>query len=272
MNGKMTRFFLTFLAVLTALLWVSRVRAIEVSDEAFANAATHIQGICCDEDAVYLVSANAIFKVDWTGKLLCWREAPWHSGDPALHNGKLYVSMSCEEHIGLFEYDTDLNLLRKIDLTESRGTDGVTFLGDHLFLGGPSTGEEHSVDRVAEYDADFNFVAEYKIDFGASIHYGTQTAAAWNDSIIFGFYRKDPTVTYNTLRVDRQMNVLDRYELDVSTGIDLAPASRQGDDPSRPRFLVCRSEGEGKNLVIDLRWYELRDGAFHEIPEPAAKK
>ncbi|MBO7723725.1 MAG: hypothetical protein J6S27_08040, partial [Thermoguttaceae bacterium] len=115
MNGKMTRFFLTFLAVLTALLWVSRVRAIEVSDEAFANAATHIQGICCDEDAVYLVSANAIFKVDWTGKLLCWTNAPVHSGDPALHGGKLYVSMSSSEGIGLYEYDTDLNLLRKID-------------------------------------------------------------------------------------------------------------------------------------------------------------
>ena len=272
MNDKIARFFPMFLMVLTVLLCVSRACAIEVSDEAFANASTHIQGICCDEDAIYLVSANAIFKIDWTGRLLCWTNAPVHSGDPALHGGKLYVSMSSSEGIGLYEYDTDLNLLRKIDLAESHGTDGVTFLNDHLFIGGPSTWEDHTIDRVAEYDADFNFVAEYKIDFGAKIICGTQTAAAWNDSLIFGFYRNDPTVTYNTLRVDRQMNVLDRYELDVSTGIDLVPASRQGDDPSRPRFLVCRSEGEGKNLVIDLRWYELRDGKFHDIPEPAAKK
>ncbi|MBQ1456281.1 MAG: hypothetical protein IIZ25_10620 [Thermoguttaceae bacterium] len=271
MNGKTARFFLTALAALTALSWASRVRAIEVSDEAFANAATHIQGICCDEEAVYLVSANAIFKVDWTGKLLCWKEAPWHSGDPTLHGGKLYVSMSSDEGIGLYEYDTDLNLLRKIDLAESHRTDGIAFLGDHLFIGGPSPKEEHSTARVVEYDADFNFVAEHEVDFGAKISYGTQTAVAWNDSIIFGFYRDDRAVKYNTLRVDRQMNVLDRYEQVVSTGIDLAPGSRQGDDPSRPRFLVCRSRGQKDNLTIDLRWYELRDGEFHEIPEPAAE-
>ena len=271
MNGKTARFFLTALAALTALSWASRVRAVEVSDEAFANAATHIQGICCDEEAVYLVSANAIFKVDWTGKLLCWKEAPWHSGDPALHDGKLYVSMSSDEGIGLYEYDTDLNLLRKIDLAESHRTDGIAFLGDHLFIGGPSPKEEHSTARVVEYDADFNFVAEHQVDFGAKIAYGTQTAVAWNDSIIFGFYRDDRAVKYNTLRVDRQMNVLDRYEQVVSTGIDLAPGSRQGDDPSRPRFLVCRSRGQKDNLTIDLRWFELYDGVFHEIPEPATE-
>lgn len=273
MVSLFTRILLTFLLSLTILSCGLSIQAGEIGDpalviddEAFNNASTHIQGICCDEEAIYLVSANSVFKVDWTGKLLCWTEAPEHSGDPALHDGKLYVSMSYSEGIGLFEYDTDLNLLRKIPLTGSPGTDGITFLGDHLFIGGPDIGGEHTKARVAEFDADFNFVAEHFVDFGAKISYGTQTAVAWNDSIIFGFYRNDSRVKYNALRVDREMNVLERYNLDVSTGIDLAPASRQGSDPNCPRFLVCHSSGARETLKIDLRWCELRNGQLQEVP------
>ena len=75
---------------------------------ALKEGTAHVQGICCNEEAIFVVFANYIYKLDWSGNVDKSVPATKHSGDPCIVNDKLYVSMSCDEQIAVFEYDLDL--------------------------------------------------------------------------------------------------------------------------------------------------------------------
>ncbi|MBQ9874995.1 MAG: hypothetical protein IJM30_11090 [Thermoguttaceae bacterium] len=232
-------------------------RAIEPKPDAFADGLGHVQGICCDEDAIYAILANRIYKFDWEGKVVKSEPVVFHAGDPCVANGKLYVSMSSEDQNGVYEYDLELNLLRKIKLEGASGTDGIAFLDGKFYVGGPSDAKAHLDNLICVYDSDFKLVEQKLVNYDTPTNYGTQSIAAWNGKLFLAFYIDDATKGSSpSVCCDAELNVLGKTFLDGSTGWCLAPESKQSNDPEKPRFLVCRwSQADGKRLAKFV-WFD----------------
>lgn len=243
----------------------SPLAEIRTQPDALSAGQAHVQGICCDEEAIYLVFKNVIFKIDWSGNVIKSAEVQTHSGDPCLADGHLFVSMSAPDGIGLYEYNTDLELLAKHPLEKARGTDGITFIDGYFFIGGPSVGEKSHFDNVIhKYDRDFNLVSEMTVNYGEPTHYGTQAIEAWNGSLIMAFYNPEE-VQIRTIRTDQEMNVLGRYPMFTANGIAQVPPSKQGE---KTRFIVASTEyTPDKKPVAVLRWYEFDGNDFTDITE-----
>ena len=232
------------------------------------GAESHVQGICCDKEGIYLVFSNYIFKIDWNGKVLRSAEAEKHSGDPCMVNGRLYVAMSAESGCGVYEYTPDLILARRWKLEGASATDGIAYLGGRFYIGGPSTVEPHASNLVVVYDSEFNLLERLQVDYGQETVYGPQAMEAWNGSLFFSFYNPEGTELH-MCRTDSNLNILGTFPLNASNGIALAPAPFQGmESGAPPRFIVAATEqSEGKTIAV-IRWYEFRDDGFFDITVP----
>lgn len=223
---------------------------------ALDEAIGHVQGICCDDDAIYAAFTNQVYKIDWSGKVVKSVAAPQHSGDPCLANGKLYVSMSCDDGAALYEYDLDLNLTRKIKLEDCPAADGVAYLNGKFYVGGPSTYEPHKDNLTLVYDSDFNLIQKTNVNFDVETHYGPQSIAAWNNGIFIAFYPRDdaPKVTLRSLRLDEQLRNVASFTIDGSTGWQPAPESKQSKDKDKPLFLLGRTAKVDGKTVAKFIW------------------
>ncbi|MDD3589104.1 MAG: hypothetical protein PHO46_02360 [Thermoguttaceae bacterium] len=218
-------------------------QAITTSPGALDEGIGHVQGICCDEDAIYAIFTNQIYKIDWTGKVVKSAPVVQHAGDPCIANDKLCVSMSYDEGVALHEYDFELNLTRKIKLEDCPASDGVAYLDGKFYVGGPSDYEPHEDNLVLVYDSDFNLIQKALVNFDVETHYGPQSIAGWNGKIFIAFYARDnaPAVTLRSLCLDDKMNNVASFTLDGSNGWYPAPKSKQSKEEDSPLFLIGRT-------------------------------
>lgn len=236
-------------------------RVINTEPGVFDEAEAHVQGIACDENAIYAVFMNYIYKLDWNGKLIKSAPIVKHAGDPTIYDGKLYISMSYGEAIAIFEYDQELNLLRKIKLDQCPACDGIAVLDGRVYIGGPSMQEGHEDNLVHVYDTNFNFVQKGYVNFGVKTNFGPQSIAAWKDKIFYAFYRdkNNPQGAPVSMCVDKELKTIATFDLDGSNGWTLAPESRQPKDENKALFLVANTiKVEGKTCA-QFRWYEFDD-------------
>ena len=68
-----------------------------VFEDVFDPGASHVQGACCSDDAVYLTQRTALYKFGWDGKLLAKVAVTNHTGDICFHDGKVYTSVCLYE-------------------------------------------------------------------------------------------------------------------------------------------------------------------------------
>ena len=238
-------------------------REIRTEPGQFEKAASHVQGICCDENAIYLSFANYLFKIDWSGHLLTSAPAESHSGDLCLAGDRIYVSMSAPDRKGIYEYNTELKLLRKIELEYGPATDGIAFMNGSFFIGGPSTSEPHRSNLILEYDRNFQFRRKLYLDFGTPTLFGPQSMTAWNDSLFLAFYT-DESAPVRTVRTDGTMKVTGRYSINASNGLSSVPPSKQG---KLPRFIMAQTVQEEGAAIAVIRWLELDGEVFRDITE-----
>ncbi len=221
---------------------------------AFRNASAHVQGICCDDEALYVVFENYVYKLDWTGSVLRSTAAPSHSGDACLANGRLYVSMSTSDGSALYEYDRDLQLLRKLKLERCPGCDGVEYFDGRFYIGGPSTVEPHLKNLVLVYDAEFNLVDEGEVDFGTPTVYGPQAITSAQGRLLFAFYPTEDAAS-NALRAawtDKALSTLGASSFDAANGWAVAPKRFQRSTLST-RLIVARTETLDGETALTLR-------------------
>ncbi len=236
----------------------AELREIRSEPGACDQALGHVQGIACDENAIYAVFANLVCKFDWTGKLIKSTEAPFHAGDPCVANDKLYVSMSTESAEALFEYDLDLNLTRKLKLEKCPGGDGVAFLNGKFYVGGPSSDKPHLDNYVLVYDENFNLIDENYINYGVPTAYGPQSIASWKDRLFVAFYIDGaPEGSPRAAIVGSDLKTLSATTLDGSNGWALAPESRQLDKSGKTALLlVGRTDKVDGKTIAAFRWFK----------------
>jgi len=185
----------------------------------------HLQGIAIEPgNAIYWSFTQAVVKTDLEGRRLAYAAAPSHHGDPAWHDGKVYVAVN----LGLFNeepgkadswvyvYDgNSLNLLSKHAVPEVvHGAGGMAWHQGRFFIvGGLPKGYKENY--VYEYDAGFAFVKRHVLDSGYTF-LGIQTVCRWNDGWWFGCYG-EPKIL---IKADNDFHVVEKYREDWSVGIE----------------------------------------------------
>ena len=246
-----TAFYAHFSPLNVAAEEFASPKEIQTEPGAFEKAEAHIQGVCCDEDAIYATFLNYIYKLDWSGKVLKSVPADSHSGDPCLANGKLYVSMSSKNGYAVYEYDLDLNLLRKIKCENVPACDGIAYWNDQFFIGGPSGAEAHEINPLNVFDKDFNLIRRYEINFGAKTFYGPQSITACRDAILVAYYtaEKDKNAPRAAV-ITPQGEVVATSTLDGSNGWCELPESMQPNPEKFTRILVARTDKSKEGQTI----------------------
>ena len=242
-------------------------KEIKTEPGAFKDAAAHVQGICCDENAIYVVFSNYIYKLDWSGKTLRSVPAVSHSGDPCLAMGKLYVSMSSEDACAVYEYDLELNLLRKIKIPECPACDGIAFLDGRFYTGGPSPSTPHEDNPLNIFDERFKRLSHHEISFGAKTNYGPQSIASCRGVLLIAFYAVDKTQgAPRGAIVNSDGGVLGVTELDGSNGWYALPESMQPNPKEFTRLLVARTdEKQDGQTSACFRWVDFDGKTLRDV-------
>ena len=240
------------------------LKEIRTAPDALVSGEAHIQGICCNDDAIFLSFKNVIFKIDWFGNVLKSVAIQPHAGDLVSVDGHVFVSMSEPERHGVFEYDSELNFLAKYRLEKSPATDGIAFLDGNFFIGGPSVGQKpHFDNNISQFDRNFHLIRQMTINFDEPTHFGTQAIEACDGSLIMAFYTPNEA-QYRTIRTDSEMNLLEKYTTFAANGIARVPPTKQVGDVRL--FLIANTEyTENGHPIAILRWFELKDGTFIDV-------
>ncbi|MDD3587771.1 MAG: hypothetical protein PHQ75_11385 [Thermoguttaceae bacterium] len=224
----------------------------------------HVQGMCCDKDAIYLSFTTILFKTDHHGKILCQRDVPEHHGDICLKDGKLYCATAVFHEkekknprgydCFVYVYDTDLNFVERIPLDGiTVGVDGIEWHAGHFYIGndkGYKTDIKSNTINI--YDEKFNLVGTKTVPGWTWC--GVQTICWSNGRFWLGLWSREK---YHTLEVDENFKVLATHELQTLKGMYALPASSKGE----PRLMVALSlrNQEGQSTA-ELRSAILKDG------------
>lgn len=232
---------------------VMEPREITTLPGAFDGADAHVQGICCDENAIYAVFNNFVYKLDWTGAVVKSVPAVSHSGDPCIANNRLYVAMSSPDGCAFYEYDLDLNLTQKIKIPECGATDGIVFLNGKFYSGGPSPSTPHLDNPLNVYDENFKFLAHHEINFGVPTNYGPQSIATCRGYIFIAYYvaGEAPKGSARSIWLDPEtQEVVGTSTLNGSNGWYALPDSMQPDPENFTRLLVAKTaKVDGKTIA-----------------------
>lgn len=232
---------------------------------------SHIQGIACTDDAIYLSEIEGLIKLDWSGKVLKRVEARRHMGGITVHDGKLYGTLGKTKdpneglggtpYIQVFDAQDLTQLGEDVHVPSAPGIDGIAFLGDSFYVGGGRRVKAGVVSNtVVKLDRDLNFVKDANLDRGWATEYGVQNVAAADGKIWLFFYpaaATDPTCVV----VDEDLNFLFAPDFLAGNGVDALPP-RFGKS-KHPRFLVCRTLGVVGSEILppqaELRFVEVVD-------------
>ncbi len=207
----------------------------------------HVQGFCADENAIYLSQMIQLTKFDWNGKFIKKVDVPSHTGDICVYNGRIYATvakwgtkaLNVAPKSGIYEYDTDLNFIRKVEFDE--GLDGIAAIDGVLYAGfGPSPMEGHYTNRFIRVDAKTLKMIDIKeLCYGVKTAFGCQNAATDGNSLFAIFYNgAKPLVV-----LDRNVGIVSTPDVSALHGIggegfERVPASRAG---GRDLFMRLRT-------------------------------
>ena len=175
----------------------------------------HIQGLCATQDAIYLGCNQNIVKLDWSGKEVKRVDAPNHTGDLCVYNGKIYSSVACKapkgssNHYGyIVEYTADLEETRRVKFDIR--LDGIAELGGYFYCGVGGMGSKYeSPDKIAKIKADFSGKPEiFDIDCNVPTMFGPQAICSNGKQLFLSYYAKcDLSTVYNAdLTLDKVLD------------------------------------------------------------------
>lgn len=272
----MRRVLLGLVSVVTAMVSAQETPPAEiVSGE--ARYPGHLQGICCDEAAIYWSFTAAILKTDYTGKNLLEVSIAPHVGDICMHDDRIYIAQALQHRKDIeaagggswvVVMDTDLKEVQHYAIPDTPHPDGIAFLDGSFYLGEDRYGKDpHPITVVNQYDANFALQKTHTFEIGMT-QYGVQAMGAGAGQLWLGFYMSPRK--YGVVRFDKTLTFIEGFEKpDVSVGICEAPARFAG---ARPRFLIAqnicvKSEGNPRLFAARIRFYEFDGKAFQRLGE-----
>ena len=203
------------------------------------SGASHVQGICCSDEAVYFSQDKFLYKCDWAGNLVRKVAAVNHTGDLCWSEGRLYASICLRKpepggELGfIIVYDGDLNEVRR-SKPFMRPADGIVRLGDVLYVGlgsnTPDPPKPHRKNFFAKFDLKtLEMIGEMKsVDYGFETRFGVQDVATDGKNLLLMFYGVGDgpwaaiaDTDFNLIRPVRGFT--------ACNGLDPLPASRGGD-------------------------------------------
>ena len=241
----------------------------------------HIQGACCSEKAIYLSHSLGIDKIGWDGKLIKHVDAPKHLGDSAYADGFIYgacdvkdASLRVDGKPGLVRvWDEDLNVVADAWFAES--LDGITVLGDTIYVGIAAVGTPHGTNYVKRLGRDLSDMGNVELDLGYWTKYGVQTMATDGESIYFGNYGAEAENGnqngWNGSRLSPSLDVLENLVFPkpngVSEGFDFVPkAVSRRSDTVFLRVGAASSQKEWNKTdhppQIRIQFYSYKNGSF----------
>jgi len=141
--------------------------------KAFPEVGGGQQGIATDGEHVYVQSTHLLVKYDLDGNVLAkGAELRWHHGGITYHDGKIYAAVSeccrqgTDKHwVCVYDAET-LEQVAGHDVGKFFGvcTGGIAYLDGHFYVAESYFDNDHD-DFVVKFDADFNFVQSFRIDF-----------------------------------------------------------------------------------------------------------
>ena len=206
----------------------------------------HVQGFCADDDYIYVAQMIQLTKFDWKGNFVKKVEAPSHTGDICVYNGRLYAAVCAwgpnvpkdAPKGSIYEYDTDLNFIRKVDFDQ--GLDGIAAIDGVLYAGyGPNPMKGHLTNRFVRVEAKTLKTIDIKeVCYGAKTAFGCQNATTDGKDLFAIFYSDD-----------KPLVVLDK-NVDIVTTPDASAFYRScGEGFAR----VPPSRAGGRDLFMRLR-------------------
>lgn len=184
----------------------------------------HLQGVCSnDRDALYWSFTVELVKTDLEGNLIRKIPVTDHHGDLCHVDGKLYVAVNLgafnqpegKAQSWIYVYDAEtLDELGRIGVPELvHGAGGIaSHDGRFIVVGGLPEGIEENY--LYEYDDSLAFRRRHVLPTGYT-RLGIQTAAFADGHWWLGCYGSPPEL----LKVDREFNVVGRWEIDAALGI-----------------------------------------------------
>ena len=201
--------------------------------------ASHVQGICCSDEAVYFSQDKFLYKCDWRGNLVRKVAAVNHTGDLCWSEGRLYASICLRkpepggEKGFIIVYDGDLDEVRR-SKPFMRPADGIVRLGNTLYVGlgsnTPDPPKPHRKNFFAKFDPKtLEMVGQMQsVDYGFETRFGVQDIATDGKRLLCMFYGVGDGPW--TAIVDTDFNLIRPVrDFMACNGLDLLPASHGGD-------------------------------------------
>jgi len=249
-----------------------------ISNDTFKYAG-HLQGLSCDENAIYWSFTDRILKTDWNGKEIAEVPIDSHSGDCCLVNGKLYFSVLLRDrkkvaqkggNSWIYVMSTDLKLLKTIPVPEAKNPDGITWLDGTFYIASDVVGHDlHSSNPIICYDENFKFKKRYILKTGADTRYGVQTMTTYKDQLLISNYSSKPTFL-----ISKDCNVLKQFTIDGSTGIHPVPEKIAEGKCLYLFSCLYRKKSDPEKNPKKRLWaprafvYEFNEKSFQKCPKP----
>ena len=241
----------------------------------------HIQGACCSEKAIYFSHSLGIDKIGWDGRLIKHVDVPKHLGDSAYADGFIYgacdvkdASLRVDGKPGLVRvWNEDLEVVADAWFAES--LDGITVLGDTIYVGIAAVGTPHGTNYVKRLGRDLSDKGNAELDFGYWTKYGVQTMATDGTNIYFGNYGAEAENGnpngWNGTCLSPSLDLIQNLKFPspngVSEGFDFVPkAVSRRSDPVFLRVGAASSQKEWNKTdhppQIRIQFYAYSGGAF----------
>ena len=211
----------------------------------------HVQGITADETGIYCSFAYEFLKLDFAGKTLLRRPAPFHSGDATTDGKKIYVSVNLSdkqlaEKYGsrscIFIYDRNCELLEVKPLKNLPGIDGIVFINGKFYIGLNYLGAQlRTENKIAIMDHNFNLLKIAAVTIGKNTKFGPQTLNNFRGKLMAGFYGgKGKTFIYDLKELessDAVVKPIGAFPEDTTVGCVLLPKSVAKEET----FIIARN-------------------------------
>ena len=234
----------------------------------------HVQGITADETGIYCSFSRELLKVDFAGKTLFRRPAPFHSGDTTTDGEKIYVSVNLSdkelaEKYGarccIFIYDRNCELLEVKPMKNLSGIDGIVFINGKFYIGLNYLGSQlRTENKIAILDRNFNLLKIATVTIGKNTKFGPQTLNNFRGKLIAGFYGGgNNSFIYDLEELNNSDTVvkpIGAFPENTTVGFSLVPEKIAKDET----FIVARNRRQFNEKAKRFR-FGIR---FHFRPAP----
>lgn len=211
----------------------------------------HVQGITADETGIYCSFAYEFLKLDFAGKTLIRRPAPFHSGDTTTDGEKIYVSVNLSdkqlaEKYGsrccIFIYDRNCELQEVKPLKNLPGIDGIVFINGKFYIGlNYLSSQLRTENKIAILDRNFDLIKIATVTIGKNTKFGPQTLNNFRGKLMAGFYGgRGKTFIYDLKELessDAVVKPIGIFPEDTTVGCVLLPESVAKEET----FIIARN-------------------------------